>query len=223
MKITKLPIPAVVGAMLAATVACTPVSDTSAPQGQRTKEGAIGGAIAGALFGAAVADQKNGDVLEGALLGAAAGGALGGIVGADLDRQAAELRASLPKEATVSSNAEQIEVSLPEGLLFDVDSDTLKRGQRNGLTELAQSLINYPGSQVWIIGHTDNTGATAYNQALSERRARSVKLVLLQNGVAPSRLTDLGRGETVPVADNGTSRGRQQNRRVEVVIRPNQA
>jgi outer membrane protein OmpA-like peptidoglycan-associated protein len=69
-----------------------------------------------------------------------------------------------------------------------------------------------------VIGHTDSQGTEAYNQALSERRASSVAAYLLQQGLAPSKLTSEGRGESQPLADNDTEEGRAENRRVELHI-----
>jgi len=72
-----------------------------------------------------------------------------------------------------------------------------------------------------VIGHTDNTGAAAYNQDLSQRRAQAVSSVLVNAGVAPVRVRAIGRGEDQPIASNLTPEGRQQNRRVEIIITPN--
>ena len=86
---------------------------------------------------------------------------------------------------------------------------------------VAASLLKYPATSVEVIGHTDNTGAAAYNQDLSQRRAVSVASVLASNGVPSSRISSLGRGEDQPVASNLTEQGRAQNRRVEIIVRPN--
>jgi outer membrane protein OmpA-like peptidoglycan-associated protein len=67
-----------------------------------------------------------------------------------------------------------------------------------------------------VIGHTDSQGSDAYNQALSERRASSVAEYLISQGLAPSKVTSQGRGESEPIADNETDAGRAQNRRVEL-------
>ena len=72
-----------------------------------------------------------------------------------------------------------------------------------------------------VVGHTDNTGSAAHNQALSERRANAVADVLMNGGVAFSRIQTYGRGEDQPLASNLTAEGRAQNRRVEIVILPN--
>ena len=72
-----------------------------------------------------------------------------------------------------------------------------------------------------ILGHTDSDGSDSYNQRLSERRGRSAESYLVSLGVASSRLVSRGRGETEPIASNGTEEGRRQNRRVEVAIYAN--
>ena len=93
---------------------------------------------------------------------------------------------------------------------------------QSDLRVIANNLVDYPRSDVRVVGHTDNTGSASYNQGLSERRAASVAQVLFNNGVAASRVRAEGRGLTQPVADNGTASGRQQNRRVEIYVRPYQ-
>jgi outer membrane protein OmpA-like peptidoglycan-associated protein len=72
-----------------------------------------------------------------------------------------------------------------------------------------------------VIGHTDNSGSAAYNQDLSQRRAVSVANVLRESGVPNARIAAYGRGEDQPIASNLTPEGRAQNRRVEIIIRPN--
>ena len=79
----------------------------------------------------------------------------------------------------------------------------------------------YPDTTVNVVGHTDNVGAAGYNQDLSARRANAVASVLINGGVAPSRIRAFGRGEEAPIATNLTAEGRQQNRRVEIIILPN--
>ena len=85
---------------------------------------------------------------------------------------------------------------------------------------MAGSLNRYPNTTVNVVGHTDNTGEAAYNQSLSERRAQAVASVLISAGVSPARIRSIGRGEDQPVASNLTAEGRQQNRRVEIIITP---
>ena len=73
-----------------------------------------------------------------------------------------------------------------------------------------------------IKGHTDGAGSEASNLALSEQRADSVRRYLIGKGVSPARMTSVGFGESMPLATNSTPEGRQQNRRVEIEVRPNQ-
>ena len=86
---------------------------------------------------------------------------------------------------------------------------------------MGRNLNQYPNTTVQVIGHTDSEGTAAYNQDLSERRARAVASVLLEQGVSGSRVVPIGRGEAQPIASNNSSEGRRQNRRVEIVITPN--
>jgi outer membrane protein OmpA-like peptidoglycan-associated protein len=103
-------------------------------------------------------------------------------------------------------------------VLFDFNSANLKPGAREKLARVAGILQAYPGLQIAIEGHTDSVGSDEYNQRLSERRAVSVRTYLTQNGTPESTVTALGFGEAQPVATNASSAGRQQNRRVELVV-----
>jgi outer membrane protein OmpA-like peptidoglycan-associated protein len=103
-------------------------------------------------------------------------------------------------------------------ILFDVDQATLKPGAMQNLYSLVTFLKEYPDRAVLIEGHTDSTGTDSYNLSLSERRAQSVQAFLVQNGIAPDRVIAQGYGKAYPIAGNDSSAGRQQNRRVEVVI-----
>jgi outer membrane protein OmpA-like peptidoglycan-associated protein len=103
-------------------------------------------------------------------------------------------------------------------VLFDVDEASLKPGAASTITQLAEFLNEYPERSLVIEGHTDNTGPDAYNEDLSERRANALAMALEQRGVTGSRLVTRGLGESQPVASNETAAGRQQNRRVEVVV-----
>ena len=81
-------------------------------------------------------------------------------------------------------------------------------------------MIEYEKTLVEVAGHTDDTGADTYNQALSERRAGSVASYLQAQGVQPVRFLVVGYGETRPIASNSTEGGRSQNRRVEITLVP---
>jgi len=184
---------------------------------QNTQQGALVGAGLGAVVGAISGDDRD-ERLRNAAIGAAIGGGLGAIGGNNLDRQEAELRSQLGSNANIVNNGDNLVVTLPQDILFAVDSATLTGGLQSDLTALASSLNRYPDTTVNVIGHTDNTGEAAYNQNLSQRRAQSVASVLINGGVAPSRVRALGAGEDRPVASNLTPEGRAQNRRVEIVI-----
>ncbi|MEJ2037188.1 MAG: OmpA family protein [Maritimibacter sp.] len=86
---------------------------------------------------------------------------------------------------------------------------------------LAASLNKYPNTHVQVIGHTDNTGAASYNLDLSRRRASTVANSLVGSGVSAGRVSAYGKGEDQPIASNLTASGRAQNRRVEIIIIPN--
>jgi outer membrane protein OmpA-like peptidoglycan-associated protein len=103
-------------------------------------------------------------------------------------------------------------------VLFETDSAVLRPGAMRDLQRLVAVLRQEPGRQVTIEGHTDSTGSADYNRRLSEERADAVRDALVTNGIDPARITARGLGESYPVASNATSAGRQQNRRVEVII-----
>ncbi len=103
-------------------------------------------------------------------------------------------------------------------VLFDVDRATLKPGAREKLAKVAGILLAYPGLKMEVEGHTDSTGSDTHNQALSERRAESVRSFLVSQGISTSSIASRGFGESRPVVSNDTAAGRQQNRRVELVV-----
>ena len=103
-------------------------------------------------------------------------------------------------------------------ILFDVDKATLKAGAEQKIQQIATILDQYPDYKISVEGHTDATGTDSYNQLLSEQRAAAVREALVRGGVEPGRITSQGLGETQPVADNTSAAGRQQNRRVEVIV-----
>jgi outer membrane protein OmpA-like peptidoglycan-associated protein len=106
-------------------------------------------------------------------------------------------------------------------VLFDVDKADLKPGAQRAIDELSRFLNEYSERNVLIEGFTDNTGSDQYNQGLSSHRSASVKSALVARGISDMRIQTLGYGEYFPRANNGTAAGRQQNRRVEVIISDN--
>lgn len=109
-------------------------------------------------------------------------------------------------------------VNLKKVIYYDTDSSIMKNNFSSDLDEVVQLAKKYPDAKIEISGHTDARGSLAYNQALSDRRAKSVYNYLINNNISASRITYKGFGETVPVDNNTTSTGMQNNRRVEVLI-----
>ena len=103
-------------------------------------------------------------------------------------------------------------------VLFTTGRADLQAGATNHLDKLVAFLNRYPSREVSIEGYTDSVGSLDYNQGLSERRAESVRHYLREQGIDSGRLTASGKGESGPVASNDSASGRQQNRRVEVII-----
>ena len=103
-------------------------------------------------------------------------------------------------------------------VLFDTGQATLKPGGARAVDRLVAFLNDYPQRTVLVEGFTDEVGSETTNQRLSERRADAVRQSLLSSGIAASRIRTRGYGEAYPVASNANAAGRQQNRRVEVVI-----
>lgn len=103
-------------------------------------------------------------------------------------------------------------------VLFDFDSATLKPGATKAVSQLASFLQEYPERTIQIEGFTDSVGSDEYNQDLSRRRAEALKNALMNNGISSQRIRTIGYGKEYPVASNATEAGKQQNRRVEIII-----
>lgn len=209
----KFPKPALVLPLVA--VLALSACDT---MGQRETTGAAAGAAIGGLAGALIPGNR----VATAAVGAVGGAVVGGIVGSQLDKQAGDLRSSLTNSnIQVINTGSYLKVVMPQGILFATDSATVSSALYPDLGALAQNLREYPNSSVQVVGHTDNTGSASYNLALSQRRAQAVAGVLQSSGVGAARVRAIGKGDSEPVATNLTAEGRQQNRRVEVLIIPN--
>jgi len=156
----------------------------------------------------------------------------------DLAQQQAQARAQEALEAqrkaqAASDRAEELEKRFAElkakqtergfeltlsDVLFEFDKASLKPGAERSLAPLAEFLRENPQRKITIEGYTDNLGSDTYNLDLSRRRADSVRAFLIQSGIPGDRITTRGLGEEYPVASNSTEAGRQQNRRVQVII-----
>ena len=138
---------------------------------------------------------------------------------ADADK--ATMRAKLSEQLNsilqTRDSARGLIVSMSD-VLFDTGKYSLKPGAREKLAKVAGILLAYPGLNIEVGGYTDNVGGDAMNQTLSENRAGSVRDYLVQQGVATGSVSSRGFGNSLPVASNGNSAGRQQNRRVELLV-----
>jgi outer membrane protein OmpA-like peptidoglycan-associated protein len=193
------------------------ISCAGATQQERgTRTGAIIGAASGALLGQAIGRDTKGTLI-GAAIGAAAGGVAGNQIGAYMDRQEQDLRAAMADSEAASIQREQdiLTATFKGDVLFDFDSSILKPGAYAELDRIAKILNSYPQTSIRVEGHTDSIGTEAYNQALSEKRALTVKNALIQRGVDPMRIESIGYGESQPISSNNAA-----NRRVNIVITP---
>jgi len=179
--------------------------------------GAVIGAAAGGLLG-----KKSGNTVTGAIIGAAVGGVAGAAIGRYMDRQSTKLERELGENAKVERIGEGIHVTFESGILFEVSKAELNSIAKENLSKLAGTLQEFPDTFILVEGHTDSSGSEAYNQTLSEKRARSVKDYISGKNVSASRLTIKGYGESQPIASNETAAGKRQNRRVEIAIYANE-
>jgi outer membrane protein OmpA-like peptidoglycan-associated protein len=138
---------------------------------------------------------------------------------ADADKVAMRTRLSeqLNKILQTRDSARGLIVSMSD-VLFDTGKYSLKPGAREKLAKVAGILVSYPELNIEVGGYTDNVGGDAMNQTLSENRASTVRDYLVNQGVATNSVSAKGFGNTLPVATNDNSSGRQQNRRVELLV-----
>jgi outer membrane protein OmpA-like peptidoglycan-associated protein len=138
---------------------------------------------------------------------------------ADSDKAAMRTRLSEQLNLILATrdSARGLIVSMSD-VLFDTGKYTLKPGAREKLAKVAGILIAYPGLNIEVGGYTDNVGGNDMNQTLSENRAGSVRSYLVEQGVTTNSVTAKGYGNTLPVASNDNAAGRQENRRVELVV-----
>ncbi|MGA8764747.1 MAG: OmpA family protein [Candidatus Sulfotelmatobacter sp.] len=138
---------------------------------------------------------------------------------ADTDKAAMRARLSEQLNSILQTRdtARGLIVSMSD-VLFDSGKYSLKPGAREKLAKVAGILLAYPGLNIEVGGYTDNVGGDAMNQTLSENRAGSVRDYLVQQGVSTNSVSSRGFGNTLPVASNDNSAGRQQNRRVELLV-----
>ncbi len=183
-------------------------------------KGALIGAAAGAVVGLASGDDAV-DRRQRALIGAGVGALAGGSVGYYMDQQEAKLRAELEGTGvSVTRIGDNITLNMPGNITFATNSADLNADFFNVLNSVSKVLKEFDQTIVEVAGHTDNTGSDDYNKALSDRRASSVARYFESRKITSQRLLTVGMGESRPIADNGTSEGRQANRRVEITMVP---
>ena len=171
------------------------------------------GAAAGAGIGA-LAGGKNG-----ALIGAGVGALAGAGTGAYMDVQARKLREQLVGTGVQVKELDgRIYLIMPGNITFNTNEAVIKQGFTPVLDSVALVIKEYNKTMVQVYGYTDNTGTAATNNALSLRRANAVSNYLRLRGVDGNRIITDGLGSSNPIASNATAAGREQNRRVEIVL-----
>ncbi|MDO8367094.1 MAG: OmpA family protein [Saprospiraceae bacterium] len=187
----------------------------------KTEKGAVIGASSGAVVGAIIGNKSKNTAL-GAILGAAVGGTVGAVIGNKMDKQAKKMEEDLAGTATVERVGEGIKLTFDSQLLFDFGKSNLKESNKSDLRKFAETLQEYPDTEVLIVGHTDNVGSNAFNKTLSRKRAAAVSNYLASLGIRAGRLDTVGKGESQPIVSNDTDASRAQNRRVEIAIYANE-
>ena len=198
--------------LLSFTISCTAIQNSN-----KTQRGAGMGVAGGALVGGLI-----GGNIGGALIGAAIGGAAGGLIGNHMDKQADMIEEAVPG-AEVKRVGEGIQIVFDDksGVNFALNSADLTAVAKQNLDAITEVFIEFPDTNLMIEGHTDDTGAADYNMTLSKKRAQSVANYFKSKGVAGSRFSVEGFGETAPRFPNDTDANRVKNRRVEIGVAAN--
>ena len=206
----------VIGTLLISACATDPYTGErkSSKAGVGAGIGAVVGAIGGAIVGG---DDKRKAMLIGAGIGAIAGGGAGYY----MDRQEAKLREQLHRTGVqVVRDGDNIILNMPGNITFGSNSAAVNPDFADVLRSVGLVLKEYDKTYVDVLGHTDSSGSSTYNQSLSERRAQSVATQLMNEGTKGERIIVRGVGENYPIADNTTESGKSLNRRVEIALSP---
>ncbi len=199
--------------MTAMLTACATDPYTGETKVAKTVWGTGIGTALGAGIGALAGGEK------GALIGAGIGAASGAAAGGYMDYQAAKLRKELVGTGVqVKELNGQIYLIMPGNITFDTNEAYIKSSFQPVVVSIAKVLKEYDKTLVQVNGYTDNTGTNAINLPLSQRRANAVADFLKVQGVAANRIIATGYGAANPIASNATAAGREQNRRVEIVL-----
>jgi len=180
--------------------------------------GAAGGAILGAIIGNNTGKKGSGGEL-GAVIGGVVGGAAGVLIGSKMDKQAQKIEEEIPG-AKVERIDDAIVITFDEnsGVYFDTNKYNINSDSGTLLDKLSSILVEYPDTNVLVVGHTDSTGSNEYNFELSKNRANAVTNFFSVKGLGAERFTTKWFGEDQPIADNNTIEGRAKNRRVNLAI-----
>lgn len=179
-----------------------------ASDNKKTIYGAGIGTAVGAGLGGILGKEK------GAIIGGVIGGGLGAFAGNRMDKQAKELE----KIAETRRTEMGLVTKLKGDILFDTGKAQLKPVAKESLQQMAGIMKKYPENVLMVKGFTDNTGSSEVNEQLSQKRAEAVKKQLLDSGLTDLSIAAQGLGPAYAIADNSTSQGRSQNRRVEIEI-----
>ncbi len=182
--------------------------------------GATGGAVLGAILGNNIGKGGNGEL--GAVIGGVVGGAAGVLIGNKMDKNAQRIEEEIPG-AKVERVDDDIIVTFDEnsGIYFDTNKYNVNSASQVILDKMSGLLKEFPDTNVLIVGHTDNTGPEDYNLTLSKQRAQSVDGYFKNKGLNAYRFKTNWFGESSPIATNATPEGRSKNRRVNIVLIPN--
>ncbi|MCD8317475.1 MAG: OmpA family protein [Paraprevotella sp.] len=193
--------------------------------------GAGGGAALGTLIGTLAANKKGKGAGIGAAVGVAVGTGVGALIGKKMDKAKAaaqQVENAQVESVTDSNGLEAVKVTFDSGILFTTGSATLSSAATSSLAKFASTVLNVnKDMDVAIKGYTDNQGwknstaaeSSQKNVVLSQQRAGAVSNFLISCGVSSSQIASVeGLGEADPVADNSTTAGQEQNRRVEVYL-----
>ena len=198
--------------------------------GKGTTIGAVGGAVLGAVVG-----KLAGNTAVGAAVGTAVGAGTGALIGKHMDKvkaQAEAVKNAQVESVTDANGLQAVKVTFDSGILFTTGSSTLSNVAKQSLSNFANVLKTNTDCDVAIQGYTDNAGwknstaaqSAEKNQKLSLQRAQTVTAYLQSVGVSAAQIRSTeGFGEANPVADNSTSAGKAQNRRVEVYMYASEA
>ena len=206
-------------ALLTTAAACVTDPNTGERRVSKAAIGAVLGSGAGYVLGEVLGGRR--DRTE-RIIGTGVGAIAGGAVGAYMDRQEQELRRQTAGTGVVvEREGDELLLTMPSGITFAHDRSDIQPQFQSTLDQVAQTLQAYPSTLIDVYGHTDSTGADAYNQSLSERRSQSVASYLTARGVQPVRIATRGFGETRLLFNPERSEAdRQANRRVEIRIVP---